>query len=223
MRRFQMLAVTAAVALLSAAAVAQAVQYEIDPVHSSAQFSVRHLMVSNVRGEFAKVTGTVVYDPKDLRASSVEATIDATSINTHEPKRDDHLKSPDFFDVAKYPTLTFKSKKVEPAGEGKLRVAGDLTIHGVTREVALDVEGPSPEVKVGPNFKAGASATTTINRKDFGLTWNRALEAGGWVVGDEIKITLEIEMGRKPAPPAPAKSSGAASKNPLAVPSRPLG
>lgn len=214
MRRVHTLALAAAVALLSAAAMAQAVQYEIDPVHSSAQFSVRHMMVSNVRGEFAKVTGTVVYDPKDLKASSVQATIDATSINTHEPRRDNHLKSSDFFDVAKYPTLTFQSTKVEAAGEGKLRVTGDLTIHGVTREVVLDVDGPSPEVKVGPDFKSGASASTTISRKDFGLLWNKVLEAGGWVVGDEVKITLEIEMGRKPPEPEPAKSSGADAKAP---------
>ena len=216
MRRLHMLAVAAAVALLSAAAVAQAVQYQIDPVHSSAQFSVRHMMVSNVRGEFAKVTGTVVYDPKNPALSSVEATIDAASINTHEPKRDDQLKSPDFFDVAKYPTLTFKSKKVEAAGEGKLRVTGELTIHGVTREVVLDVEGPSPEVKMGPNFKSGASASTTINRKDFGMTWNRALDNGGVMVGDEVKITLEIEMGRKaPTPAAPQSAREGASRNAL--------
>jgi len=211
MRRFHILAVAAAVALLSAAAPsvwAQAVQYEIDPVHSSAQFSVRHLMVSNVRGEFAKVTGTVVYDPKNLKASSVEAVIDATTINTHEPKRDAHLKSPDFFDVAKYPTLTFKSKKLQEAGKGKLRVTGDLTIHGATREVVLEVEGPSPEVRIGKNVKSGASASTTISRKDFGLTWNRALEAGGWVVGDEVKITLEIEMGREVEAPAVEKPAG---------------
>jgi len=222
MRRFHILAVAAAVALLSAAAAAQAVEYQIDPVHSSAQFSVRHMMVSNVRGEFAKVTGTVVYDPKNPKASSVEATIDATSINTHEPRRDEDLKSPNFFDVAKYPTLTFKSKKVEKAGAGKLRVTGDLTIHGVTKEVVLDVEGPSPEAKMGPNIKAGASASTTINRKDFGLMWNKVLESGGVVVGDEVKITLEIEMGRKAPAAAPAKPSGAASKNSLTVPSRPL-
>lgn len=223
MRRFRVLVVAAVVILFSAAPSvwAQAVQYEIDPVHSSAQFSVRHMMVSNVRGEFAKVTGTVIYDPKNPKASSVEATIDATTINTHEPRRDDDLKSPNFFDVAKYPTLTFKSKKVEPADGGKLHVTGDLTIHGVTKEVVLEVEGPSPEVKMGPNFKAGASAGTTINRKDFGLVWNRALESGGVLVGDEVKITLEIEMGRKVAP-APAKSSGAASKNSLAVPSAPF-
>ena len=211
MRRFHILAVAAAVVVLSAAAPsvwAQAVQYEIDPVHSSAQFSVRHLMVSNVRGEFAKVTGTVVYDPKNLKASSVEAVIDATTINTHEPKRDAHLKSPDFFDVAKYPTLTFKSKKLQEAGKGKLRVTGDLTIHGATREVVLEVEGPSPEVRIGKNVKSGASASTTISRKDFGLTWNRALEAGGWVVGDEVKITLEIEMGREVEAPAVEKPAG---------------
>ena len=208
MRRFHILAVAAAVVLFSAAAAAQAVQYEIDPVHSSAQFSVRHLMISNVRGEFAKVTGTVVYDPKNLKASSVEATIDATSINTHEPKRDNHLKSPDFFDVAKYPTLTFKSKKVEKAGAGKLRVTGDLTIHGVTKEVVLDVEGPTPEAKMGPSIRSGASASTTVNRKDFGLTWNKALESGGVLVGDEVKITLEIEMERKPAA-QPSKSGSA--------------
>ena len=209
MRRFHILAVAAAVALLSAAAMAQAVQWEIDPVHSSAQFSVRHMMVSNVRGEFAKLSGTVVYDSRNLKASSVEVTIDATSINTHEPKRDEHLKSPDFFDVAKYPTLTFKSTKVEKAGAGKLRVTGDLTIHGVTREVVLEVEGPTPEVKMGPDLKAGASATTTVNRKDFGLVWNRALETGGMLVGDEVKITLEIEMGRKAAPAPPAGSAAA--------------
>ena len=211
MRRFHILAVAAAVVVLSAAAPsvwAQAVQYEIDPVHSSTQFSVRHLMVSNVRGEFAKVTGTVVYDPKNLKASSVEAVIDATTINTHEPKRDAHLKSPDFFDVAKYPTLTFKSKKLQEAGKGKLRVRGDLTIHGATREVVLEVEGPSPEVRIGKNVKSGASASTTISRKDFGLTWNRALEAGGWVVGDEVKITLEIEMGREVEAPAVEKPAG---------------
>ena len=213
MRRFPMLMVAAV--LLSAAASngwAQAVEYQIDPVHSSAHFSVRHLMISNVRGEFAKVTGKVVYDPKNLKASSVEATIDATSINTHEPKRDDHLKSPDFFDVAKFPTLTFKSKRVEKAGKGKLRVTGDLTIRGTTREVVLAVEGPVPEVKMGPNLKSGASASTTINRKDFGLTWNRALEAGGWVVGDEIKITLEIEMGRKAAPAQEKPAGGGKSR-----------
>ncbi len=213
MRRFPMLMVAAV--LLSAAASngwAQAVEYQIDPVHSSAHFSVRHLMVSNVRGEFAKVTGKVIYDPKNLKASSVEATIDATSINTHEPKRDNHLKSPDFFDVAKFPTLTFKSKRVEKAGKGKLRVTGDLTIHGVTREVVLDVEGPVPEVKMGPNLKSGASASTTINRKDFGLVWNKALDSGGVVVGDEVKITLEIEMGRKAAAQEKPAGGGKSSR-----------
>jgi len=213
MRRFHKL-VAAAVLLFAAASNgwAQAVEYQIDPVHSSAHFSVRHLMISNVRGEFAKVTGKVIYDPKNLKASSVEATIDATSINTHEPKRDDHLKSPDFFDVAKFPTLTFKSKGVEKAGEGKLRVTGDLTIRGTTREVVLDVEGPAPEVKMGPAFKSGASASTTVNRKDFGLVWNKALESGGVVVGDEVKITLEIEMGRQAAAQEKPAGGGMSSR-----------
>ena len=226
MRRPHGFAVLAAtVALLSAAAPsvwAQAVQYEIDPVHSSAQFSVRHMMVSNVRGVFTKVSGTVVYDPKNPQASSVEATIDANSIDTHALRRDDDLKSPNFLDVAKYPTLSFKSTKVEPAGDGKLRVTGGLTIHGVTKQVVLDVDGPNPEVKMGGDVKTGASATTTIDRRDFGLTWNRVLEGGGLVVGNEIKITLEIEMGRKAEAPAPAKPSGAASKNSLVVPSPPF-
>jgi polyisoprenoid-binding protein YceI len=224
MRRHPILAATAVLLLLSIAALAQAVHYDIDPVHSSAQFSVRHLMISNVRGEFQKVTGTVVYDPKNPGASSVEATIDTTTINTHEPDRDAHLKSPDFFDVARFPTLTFKSTKVEKAGEGKLRVTGDLTIRGVTKQAVLEVEGPTPEMKAGSNIKAGASATTTVNRKDFGLMWNRALEGGGVLVGDEVKITLEIEMGRKVAPPEPAPApSKQTSKNSLAVPSRLLG
>lgn len=212
MRRFHILMV-ALLSVATSSVWAQAVQYAIDPVHSSAQFSVRHMMVSNVRGEFAKVTGTVIYDPKNPGASSVEATIDATTINTHDPRRDEDLKGPDFFEVAKYPTLTFKSKKVEAAGEGRLRVTGDLTIHGVTKEVVLDVEGPSPEVKMGANIKAGASATTTINRKDFGLVWNRVLEGGGLLVGNEVKITLEIEMGRKAAAPAQQSSGGGANRN----------
>ena len=150
--------------------------------------------------------------PKNLKASSLEATIDATSINTHEPQRDEHLKSPDFFDVAKYPTLTFKSTKVAKAGEGKLRVTGDLTMHGVTKEVALEVEGPTPEMKIGKNIKSGASATTTINRTDFGIVWNRVLEGGGVMVGDEVKITLEIEMGRKVAPEPAASGASKSSK-----------
>lgn len=186
--------------------------WEIDTAHSSAQFSIRHLMVSNVRGEFGKVTGTVVYDAKDPKKSTVEASIDVNSINTREEKRDAHLKAPDFFDVAKFPAITFKSKKVEPAGKGKMKIIGDLTIHGVTKTVTLDAEGPATEVKdPWGNVKSGAVATTKINRKDFGLGWNKALETGGVVVGEEVSITIDIELTKKapapPAPPAPASPS----------------
>ncbi|HET9100948.1 MAG TPA: YceI family protein, partial [Acidobacteriaceae bacterium] len=163
--------------------------YAIDPAHSSVHFSVRHLMVSNVRGEFAKISGTVKYDPEKPETSTVEATIDATSISTRDAQRDAHLKSADFLDVEKFPALTFRSKKIEVAAGGG-KVTGDLTIHGVTREITLDVEGPTAEMKdPWGKQRIGASATAKLNRKDFGLTWNAALEAGGVMVGDEVKIT----------------------------------
>jgi polyisoprenoid-binding protein YceI len=189
-------------------AVRAATTWEIDPAHSAAQFSVRHLMVSNVRGEFGKVTGTVEYDPKEPARATITATIDATTINTREPKRDEHLRSPDFFDVAKYPTITFKSKRLEMASPGKLRIIGDLTIRGVTKEVVLDVEGPTPEIKdPWGNTKIGATATTKINRKDFGLKWNKALETGGVVVGDDVTITIDVELTKKGEPKAGAKKA----------------
>lgn len=174
--------------------------YDIDTAHSAAQFSVRHLMISNVKGEFTRLTGVIVYNPTNPAASKVEATIDATTINTREPKRDAHLKSPDFFDTAKFPTLSFKSKQVVKSGGG-LQVKGDLTLHGVTHEVVLAVDGPTPEQKdPWGNARIGATATTKINRKDFGLTWNQALEAGGVMVGDEVTITIDLEaVKRKPA------------------------
>lgn len=172
---------------------ARADAWEIDGTHSAAHFSVRHMMVSNVRGDFGKVTGALNIDDKDLTKSTVEATIDASSINTREPKRDGHLKSPDFFDVAKFPTITFKSKKVEAAGAGKLKVTGDLTLHGVTKSVVLDVDGPGPAV----NNKRGATATTKINRKDFGLGWNKVLEAGGVAVGEEVSVEIDLELNKK--------------------------
>jgi polyisoprenoid-binding protein YceI len=188
-----------AVLALSACAFAQPVTWNIDSAHTAAQFSVKHMMVSTVRGGFGKVTGKVTFDPKNPgKDSSVDVTIDATAIDTREPKRDAHLKSPDFFDVEKFPTLTFKSTKVESAGAGKLKVTGDLTIHGVTKSVVLNVEGPAPELKdQRGGARTGATATATINRKDFGLTWNRAVEAGGVVVGDEVSITIDVEMLRK--------------------------
>jgi polyisoprenoid-binding protein YceI len=180
------------------AATGSARQYEIDSSHSSASFKVRHLMVSNVRGEFRKVTGHVVIDEVDVTRSSVEVTIDASSIDTHDEKRDQHLRSPDFFDVATYPTLTFKSKRVQAGKGGGLFVTGDLSLHGVTREVTLDVEPLSPEV-TDPwgNVKRGASARTRLNRKDFGLVWNATLDGGGVLVGDEVSVTIEVELGRR--------------------------
>ncbi len=176
---------------------AQPVTYVIDSAHSSAQFSVRHMMVSNTKGEFSKVGGSIVYDPKNPSASKVEAVIDATTVNTREPKRDADLKGSEFFDVAKYPELTFKSKQVSVSGD-KLLVKGDLTIRNVTKEVLLTVEGPTPEVKdQRGRMKIGASATTKINRREFGLLYNQLLETGGVVVGDEVSITLDIEAARK--------------------------
>jgi len=168
--------------------------YKIDPAHSSAQFSVRHMMISNVRGGFGSVQGTVAYDSQNVAASKVDVEIDATTINTLENARDTHLKSPDFLHVEKHPTITFKSKAVTPDG-GELRVKGDLTIHGVTKEVVLKVEGPSTEEK-DPygNARIGASATTKIKRSEFGLTWNAALETGGILVGDDLKIDLEVSL-----------------------------
>jgi polyisoprenoid-binding protein YceI len=183
---------------LALPALAFASTWTIDPDHSNVGFKVRHLMVSNVKGNFDKHTGTVELDDKDITRSKVEVTIDTASINTNVQKRDDHLRSADFFDVAKYPTMTFASKKVANAGKNKLKITGDLTLHGVTRQVVLDAELLSKESKdPWGNIRRGTTATTKIDRKDFGLTWNKALETGGVVVGDEITITLEIEMIRK--------------------------
>jgi polyisoprenoid-binding protein YceI len=179
-------------------ALSHAATYQIDPDHSSFQFKVRHLMVSNVKGDFTKMKGVVTMDDKDITNLNVELTIDAASVNTGHAKRDEHLRAADFFDVAKYPTITFVSKKVMKDGPDRLKVTGDLTMHGVTREVTVNVEGPTQEVKdPWGNFRRGATGTTKINRKDFGLTWNRALEAGGVVVGEDIDIFVEIELIKK--------------------------
>ena len=168
--------------------------WKIDPAHSNAQFSVRHLMISNVKGEFTRVSGQALLDPSNPESLSVDATIDVSTINTREPDRDTHLKSPDFFDVAKYPTLTFKSKGAI-AGPDGLKVTGDLTIHGTTREVTIEVDGPTPPLKdPWGNTRLGASASAKINRKDFGLVWNQALETGGVLVGDEVRINLDGEL-----------------------------
>jgi polyisoprenoid-binding protein YceI len=180
---------------VSACAFAQPVAWDIDPAHSAAQFAVKHMMVSTVRGDLSKITGKVVFDPNDPgKNASVDVSIDMNTINTREPKRDTHLKSADFFDVEKFPTMTFKSKRVESAGAGKLKLIGDLTMHGVTKEVVFNVDGPSPVLKDPRGLRTGASATATVNRKDFGLMWNRTIESGGVVVSDEVAITLDVEL-----------------------------
>ena len=177
-----------------------AATYEIDPAHSAAQFAVKHLMVSTVRGELRNVTGTVVLDDANPGNSRVQATIDATTINTGVEQRDQHLRSADFFDVEKFPTISFSSTEVKQVGEGEYKVAGDLTMHGVTRPVVLTVESESVEVKdPWGNLKRGAVATVAVNRKEFGLNWNQALEAGGVLVGENVKVTIDISMARKNA------------------------
>jgi polyisoprenoid-binding protein YceI len=168
--------------------------WNLDPVHSVAEFKVKHMMISNVKGQFTGVTGALTLDEANIENSRVEASIDAASINTREAQRDAHLKSADFFDVEKYPTLTFRSTRVQRAGDEELKVTGELTIHGVTREVVFKVEGPTAPAKdPWGNTRIGLSATTKINRKDFGLTWNAALETGGILVGEEVAITLDVE------------------------------
>ena len=168
--------------------------WNIDPAHTTVEFKVRHMMITNVKGQFTGVTGVLTLDEQDITKSHVEASIDATSINTREADRDTHLKSADFLDVEKFPTLTFASTRVTPTGEGEAQVEGDLTIHGVTRRVEFAVEGPTPPGKdPWGNTRIGWTATTRINRKDFGLTWNAALETGGILVGDEVTITFDVE------------------------------
>ena len=186
--------------VLTLSAGAATTTWQIDPKHSDAGFAVTHLMISTVRGEFHGINGTVVLDDKDISKSAVNVTIDATSVDTREPDRDKDLKGPNFFDVAKYPTFTFKSTKVESAGTGKLKVTGDLTIHGVTKSVVLDVDGPKPPIKDPWGLQRSAvSATTKINRKDFGVNWAKTMDTGGAIVGDEVSITLDVEMIQPPA------------------------
>ncbi|MCM0080285.1 YceI family protein [Geomonas sp. Red32] len=175
--------------------IALASNWSIDPDHTTIGFKVKHMMVSTVNGNFLKHTGTVTINDKDITKSRVEISIDTASINTNVAKRDEHLRSADFFDVAKYPAMTFVSKTVAKAGKGKLKVTGDLTLHGVTKEVVLTVDGPTRESKdPWGNLRRGATATTRINRQDFGLVWNKTLETGGVLIGNDIVIILEIEM-----------------------------
>jgi polyisoprenoid-binding protein YceI len=181
-----------ATALLAALSAVAQDTWQLDPPHSSAQFSVRHLGVSTVRGAFTKVSGTVLYDAANLGKSSIQTTIEAASVDTRVEMRDNDLRSSNYLDVKKYPTITFTSKKIEAAGAGKLKVTGDLTIHGVTKEVVLDVDGPTPAIKdPWGNQRVGASATTKINRMDFGVA------GAPGMVGDDITITLDVEMIKK--------------------------
>src|ERR1700746_985672 len=169
--------------------------WKVDPAHSVAEFKVKHMMIANVKGQFPKVSGALFLDESDLANSRVEASIEASSIHTRDEQRDAHLKSADFFDVEKFPTLHFKSKNISIVRDGELAVEGDLTIHGVTRKVRFSVEGPTPPAKdPWGNTRVAISATTKINRKEFGLTWNAALETGGILVGDEVTITLDVEF-----------------------------
>lgn len=200
MRTFALSAALAAVVTGSALAQAPAAGanvWTIDTNHSAAGFSVKHLMVSTVRGTLGPVKGTIEWDGKSIESLKADVSIDVSGINTGSEPRDRDLKSAEgLFEIAKYPTATFKSKRAIPSGEGAFKLVGDLTIHGVTKEVTLDVEGPSAPLKQGPNLRAGASATTTINRKDFGLTYNRAVEAAP-VVSDEVKITIDVEATKR--------------------------
>jgi polyisoprenoid-binding protein YceI len=187
--------------LFSFSASAQESSWRIDPNHSGAHFAVRHMMISTVRGEFTGVNGTVIYDPKNPAHDSVEATIDCSTVNTGVAKRDAQMKTADFFDVAHYPVMKFKSSRVEPAGDGKLKVTGDLTINAITQEVVLDAEGPSAPIRdPRGNEKIGLSASTQISRKKFGIIWNEVMESGGVAVADEVSLSLDLELIRNTKP-----------------------
>jgi polyisoprenoid-binding protein YceI len=184
-----------ALAILAGSAVAEVQTWNIDPNHTAAQFSVRHMGISTVRGAFTKVSGTTQYDPSNPNKTLVDATIDAASVDTRVTMRDNDLRSSNYFDVEKYPTITFKSKSVQTAGTGKLKIIGDLTIHGTTKEVVLDVDGPSaPVTDPRGNSHVGASASTTVNRNDFGVGGASSM------VGDDITITIDVELVHPAAP-----------------------
>ena len=181
--------------MASLSAPASLITWKIDPAHTVAEFKVKHMMIANVKGTIKGITGDLTEHTTDASLSSIEATLDVSTLNTGEPQRDGHLKSPDFLELEKYPTITFKSSQVERKGEEEYAVTGDLTIHGVTRPVTLSVEGPTPPQKdPWGNVRIGLEATTKIDRKDFGLTWNTALETGGILVGDTVHITIEAEF-----------------------------
>jgi polyisoprenoid-binding protein YceI len=192
--KFAVLSVLLSVPILVGA---EPATWTIDPGHSAVQFTVRHMLVANVRGEFSGPTGTVTFDPADLSGLKVDAVIDAKTINTRNPERDGDLKGAVFFDVAKFPRITFKSRRVQSVSAAGFKVIGDLTIRGVTKEVTLNVEGPSPEVRdLDGNRRIGATASTTVDRRDFGLLYNELIEGGGAVVGNQVTITIDLEMTR---------------------------
>jgi polyisoprenoid-binding protein YceI len=198
---FAVLGLIAALAI-GAPAYAQATnEWTIDTNHTAAQFAVKHLMVSTVRGQLGPAKGTITWDGKDVKTIAADVTIDVTGLNTRVEGRDKHLRSADFFDVENHPTITFKSKRTEPAGEGHFRLIGDLTIRGNTHEVVLDVEGPMPPIKQRNSLRTGATATTKISRKAFGLLWNNLMETGGAIVADEIQVQIDLEAIQKVAEP----------------------
>jgi polyisoprenoid-binding protein YceI len=196
MRKWMMVAgLMGAVGVMGLAAMAQTTKWDIDPAHSNAQFVVRHLGISNVQGEFTKISGMVQLDDADISKSSVTATIDVGSVDTRQPGRDSDLKSANFFDATKYPTMTFQSSKIWKTGDGMAKMTGNLTLHGVTKEVTFDVTGPSKAIQAMGGTRRGASATTKINRQDFGLKYLTGMMPGGdQMIGDTVTITLDVEM-----------------------------
>ena len=193
MRKLVRWGLASIVAVTAVGVAAQAEVYEIDPSHSTVGFKIRHLAISSVPGRFADFSGTIEFDPKQIDKSHADASIAIKSINTDNNKRDDHLRGADFFDEAKHPAITFKTTKVEPVSESTFKATGDLSMHGVTKPVTLDVEYTGSATDPWGNKRIGFAATTSLSRKDFGITWNKALDAGGVVLGDEVKVTLEIE------------------------------
>ena len=188
-------ALAAALAISSPAATTT---WQIDPAHTAAGFSVKHMMIATVRGQFKGVTGTVNWDDQDINKSSVDVTIDTNTVDTGEPKRDADLKSANFFDVANHPAITFKSTKIEQISAGKMKVTGNLTIHGITKQVVLAVEGPSGAIKdPWGKTRVALNATTTVNRMDYGVKWNAKLDGGGMVVSDDVNISIDLEMTKK--------------------------
>jgi polyisoprenoid-binding protein YceI len=198
-KTFNRAALLAGLALIGAmSSLAATSTWKLDPRHSAAQFSVRHMGISTVRGAFSNVSGTVQLDEQDITKSTVEVTIDVATVDTREPGRDKDLRSDHFFDVEHFPSMTFKSRKVEQVSPGKLKVTGDLTIRGTTKEVVLDVDGPTAPVKdTWGNQRAAVNAATKINRQDFGVKWNATLDNGGVVVGDDVNITIDAEMTKQ--------------------------